>query len=113
MCRRSRSRGSAAIASCGVKRPIPVRQALYGSRGVCIGPHRAITRSVLWELRAGIIEGSWTPLAAKQATWVVAHLTPQEGEELFGLLGGMKPSKSSLDRLPKDVSARWEKERVK
>jgi hypothetical protein len=24
------------------------------------------------ELRAGIIEGSWTPLAAKQATWVVA-----------------------------------------
>ena len=25
------------------------------------------------ELRAGIIEGSWTPLAAKQATWVVAH----------------------------------------
>ena len=25
------------------------------------------------ELRSGISEGSWPPLAAKQATWVVAH----------------------------------------
>jgi hypothetical protein len=49
------------------------------------------------DLRAGIIEGSWTPLAAKQATWVVAHLTPKEGEELFDLLGNMTPSKSTLD----------------
>jgi hypothetical protein len=32
------------------------------------------------ELRAGIVEGRWTPLAARQATFVVAHLTPQEGE---------------------------------
>jgi hypothetical protein len=63
------------------------------------------------ELRAGIVEGRWTPLAARQAAWVVAHLTPQEGEDLFGMLGGMKPSKSSLDRLPKQVSERWEAER--
>ena len=56
------------------------------------------------ELRAGIIEGAWTPLAAKQATWVVAHLTPKEGEELFDLLGNMTPSKSTLDRLPKALS---------
>ncbi len=33
------------------------------------------------ELRAGIVEGRWTPLAAQQAAFVVAHLTPQEGEE--------------------------------
>ena len=63
------------------------------------------------ELRAGLIEGSWTPLAAKQATWVVAHLTPQEGEELFALLGNMTPSKSTLDRLPKQLSAQWEPQR--
>lgn len=63
------------------------------------------------ELRAGIIEGSWTPLAAKQATWVVAHLTPKEGEELFELLGNMTPSKSTLDRLPKALSAHWEMQR--
>jgi hypothetical protein len=64
------------------------------------------------ELRAGIIEGRWTPMAARQATWVVAHLTPQEGEELFGMMGGMAPSKSSLDRLPKQLSERWEKDRA-
>ena len=63
------------------------------------------------ELRAGIIEGVWTPLAAKQATWVVAHLTPKEGEELFDLLGNMTPSKSTLDRLPKALSVHWEAQR--
>jgi hypothetical protein len=63
------------------------------------------------ELRAGIIEGAWTPLAAKQATWVVAHLTPKEGEELFDLLGNMTPSKSTLDRLPKALSVHWETHR--
>jgi hypothetical protein len=64
------------------------------------------------ELRAGIVEGRWTPLAAQQATWVVAHLTPQEGEDLFSLLGSMSPSKSSLDRLPKQLGRRWEKSRA-
>jgi hypothetical protein len=63
------------------------------------------------ELRAGIIEGSWTPLAAKQATWVVAHVTPKEGAELFDLLGNMTPSKSTLDRLPKALSVPWEAQR--
>ena len=63
------------------------------------------------ELRAGIVEGRWTPLAARQATFVVAHLTPQEGEDLFRKLGNMTPSKSSLDRLPKQLSERWEAER--
>lgn len=63
------------------------------------------------ELRAGIIEGRWTPQAAKEALWVVAHLTPQEGEDLFRVLGNMAPSKSSLDRLPKQLSARWEQDR--
>lgn len=63
------------------------------------------------ELRAGIIEGLWTPLAAKQAAWAVSHLTPGETEELFHQLGSMRPSKSSLDRLPKQLSARWEANR--
>ena len=59
-------------------------------------------------LRTGLIEGSWTPLAAKQAVWVVAHVTPTEGEELFALLGNMTPSQSTLDRLPKALRAHWE-----
>ena len=34
--------------------------------------------------------------------------TPSEGEALLRDLGNMAPSKSSLDRLPKALSARWE-----
>jgi hypothetical protein len=50
--------------------PVRVERSLYRR------PHGEHALCPL-ELRAGIIEGSWTPLAAKQATWVVAHLTPK------------------------------------
>jgi len=60
------------------------------------------------ELRAGVVGGFWTPLAAKQASWAVAHLVPREGAEMFKLLGGMQPSRSVLDELPKQLSERWE-----
>ena len=63
------------------------------------------------ELRAGIVEGHWTPLAARQASCVVAQMTPSEGEALLRELGNMAPSKSSLDRLPKGLSVRWEANR--
>jgi hypothetical protein len=86
--------------------PVRVKRTLYRQRQE---DERALCPL---ELRAGIIAGSWTPLAAKQATWVVAHLTPQEGEELFALLGNMTPSKSSLDRLPKALHAHWEPARA-
>jgi hypothetical protein len=39
------------------------------------------------ELRAGIVEGFFTPLAARMGLWVVTHLTPAEGERLFHELG--------------------------
>jgi hypothetical protein len=64
------------------------------------------------ELRLGIVEGFWTPTAAKQVAWVVAQMTPKLGEELFKRLGNMAPSKRSLDRLPKALSARWEEDRL-
>jgi hypothetical protein len=89
----------------GAAGPLRVMRSLYSTRQ---DSERAVCPL---ELRGGIVEGRWTPLAARQATWVVAHLTPQEGEDLFAMLGGMKPSKSSLDRLPKQVSERWEAER--
>ena len=72
------------------------------------GRERAV---VPMELRAGIVEGHWTPLAAHQASCVVAQMTPSEGEALLRELGNMAPSKSSLDRLPKGLSARWEANR--
>jgi hypothetical protein len=65
------------------------------------------------ELRLGVVEGYWTPEAAKQAAWVVSQMTPKLGEELFERLGHMDPSKASLDRLPKALSARWEDERLR
>lgn len=84
--------------------PVRVARSLYrassGGRAICP-----------LELHAGIIEGYWTPLAAKQATGAVAHLTPQESEELFDLIGNMTPSKSTLDRLPKALSVPWEAQR--
>ncbi len=64
------------------------------------------------ELRAGIVEGFFTPLAARMGLWVVTHLTPAEGEQLFHELGGMSPSRSSLDRLPKALSEKWEERRA-
>ena len=85
--------------------PVRVERTLYRAR---LGDERALCPL---ELRAGLIEGYWTPLAAKQATWSVAHLTPQESEACFAMLGNMAPSKSSLDRLPKQLSARWERQR--
>ena len=57
------------------------------------------------------VAGHWTPLAARQALWVVTHLTPGEGEGLFRELGNMRPSKSSLDRLPKRLGESWEAQR--
>ena len=59
----------------------------------------------------GIIEGYWTPLAARQAGLLVAHLTPREAEEVLHTLGSMQASRSSPDRLPKALSARWEAQR--
>jgi hypothetical protein len=64
------------------------------------------------DLRLGIVEGRWTPVAAKLGTWVVSQMTPARAEELFERIGNMTPSKSSLDRLPKLLSGRWEEDRV-
>ena len=63
------------------------------------------------EMRAGIVTGFFTPAAARQAAYVVAHLPPATGADLFGELGGMHPSPSSLERLPKNLSERWEAHR--
>ena len=63
------------------------------------------------ELRVGIIGGYFTP-PARQGAFVMAHLTGGESEALFGEIGNMQPSRSSLDRLPKELSPHWEQHRV-
>lgn len=60
----------------------------------------------------GIGAGYWTPGAARQATFVLAHLPPREAEGLLGELELMTPSRSVLDRLPRAVSTRWEAHRA-
>lgn len=64
------------------------------------------------ELRSGIVAGYFTPRAARQGAYAMAHLTPGESEALFGELGNMQPSRSSLDRLPKVLLPHWEAQRV-
>lgn len=64
------------------------------------------------ELRSGIIAGYFTPRAARQGAFAMAHLTPGESEEMFGEIGNMQPSRSSLDRLTKTLSPHWEEHRV-
>ena len=82
---------------------VSVRRTLYrAGKGKSVCP---------MELRAGVVEGHWTALAARQANFLVAQLTPQECEDTLRELGNMQPSKSSLDRLPKGLSGRWEAER--
>jgi hypothetical protein len=44
----------------------------------------------------------------EQASWVVTQMMRQRAEDLFARVGNMKPSKSSLDRLPKALGERWE-----
>lgn len=56
------------------------------------------------ESHSGIIEGFWTPQAAKQAMFVVSLNTPLETQRIFEELGHMSPSRSSLTRLPSKLN---------
>ena len=83
--------------------PVTVMRTLYRRGGEAA--------RVPLELRAGMVAGQFTPRAARQGLWAVAHLTPQEAEGMFREVGNLSPSKSSLDRLPKACSVRWEAHR--
>ena len=83
--------------------PVRIQRTLYrNGKDNCVVP---------LELRTGMIEGYWTPRAAKQAIWMVAQMPPAEVRSLLDLLGNMSPSESSLARLPKKLNAQWEHSR--
>jgi hypothetical protein len=63
------------------------------------------------ELRVGIVNGYWTPRAARHGALVMAQLPAGPAEVLFQELGAMQPSRSTLDRLPRTLSAHWEAHR--
>lgn len=83
---------------------VRVERSLYRASG-------ARTSICPMEMRAGIVEGHWTPWAAMLAVWALAHLSATEAAEWFTRLGDMSPSRSALGRLPRALSARWEAER--
>jgi hypothetical protein len=85
--------------------PIRVQRHLYRPAG------RSSKSICPLELRTGVVAGYWTPRAARQGAFAMAHLTPGESESLFAELGGMQPSRASLDRLPKALSPHWEAHR--
>jgi hypothetical protein len=87
--------------------PVKVERTLYKDR---TDPDAKAVAAL--EARLGVLGGFWLPDAAKQATWVVSQMTPGLSEELFARVGTMQPSKSSLDRLPKEIHDRWEEDRV-
>ena len=77
--------------------PVTVGRTLYrAGRGRSVVP---------LELRAGIVAGHWTPLAARQASFLVSHLTPQESEDTLRELGNMAPSQRPRTRPPKRLTA--------
>lgn len=85
---------------------VHVRRHLYRPAG-----HNAKSVCPL-ELRVGIVAGYWTPRAARQGTFVMAQLPSGDAEALLGELGAMTPSRSALDRLPRELSPRWEAQRA-
>lgn len=80
---------------------ISVERSLYRktSNDPCICP---------MELQAGIVEGFWTPSAARIGSYVTAQLSPYQGEKLFEEFGHLKPSKSSLGRLSTHLGETWD-----
>ncbi len=84
---------------------VSVERTLYRppGGGPCVAP---------MDLRAGIVEGTWTPRAAKQGIFALAHLPTETAAEMFETIGCMTPSKSGLDRLGKQVGATWESRRT-
>jgi hypothetical protein len=85
--------------------PVRIERQLYRPAG------RAAKSVCPLELRAGIIQGYWTPRAARQGAFVVAQLPVAAAQALFAELGAMQPSRSTLDRLPRVLSAHWEAHR--
>ena len=85
--------------------PLHLERHLYrpeGGRGRTICP---------LELRLGLLAGLWTPGAAEAASLAVSEMPPEEAAALLPKLGGMRPSRASLERLPKQVTAEWEGQR--
>jgi hypothetical protein len=85
--------------------PVRVERSLYGRDRVGEAAFCPL------QLRAGIVQGYWSPRAARQALRTVAQMPAAEAAQQFAELGNRPPSRSSLERLPKAIKARWAAQR--
>ena len=103
VCRRVLTSSTTYMTMAG---PVEVSRGLYRDRqteGASFAP---------LEKRLGIIDGFWTPKAAREALWMVTQMVPAKAAEALKRVGGMPVSKSSLQRLPSQVSETWEAHRA-
>jgi hypothetical protein len=87
--------------------PVSVARTLYVRSGTKAG--KAICPL---ELRMGIVRGEYTPWAARQMVTLMTTTSSAEAEGIFREMGVFHPSRANLDRLPKELSARWESRRI-
>lgn len=104
-CRRVLTESQTYMTAAG---PVAVRRGLFKDR---TRPQERAFAAM--DKRLGVIDGFWTPKAGREALWLVTQMVPEKAAQALSRLGGMSPSKSSLDRLPKALSARWEEHRDK
>jgi hypothetical protein len=68
------------------------------------------TRCLVSE-NADLVEGKWTPLAAKVASLATTELSFERSEQFFQELGGMAPCRTLLIGLDRYLSDLWEQDR--
>jgi len=84
--------------------PVAVQRNLFRPKGggKCVCP---------LELRVGVVGGWCSPLLARQVGFLMGLMPSRATTEVFNEFGIDGPSQSSCDRLPKILSAEWEKRR--
>jgi len=64
-----------------------------------------------WELRAGVGNGYWPPRAARPGAFILAQLPAAAAATRFAERGARQPSRRTVARLPRTLSAHWEAHR--
>lgn len=86
---------------------VEVSRSLYEERG----GHGGSTIVPL-ENRLGLVNGHWTLVAAEAGCAFMASVPSKEAAHLLTQAGGMKPSASHLDRLPRHVQTVIDNDRI-
>ena len=86
----------------GLHGPVVIDRHLYREVGVRNG-----ATVVPLELRAGIVEGRWTPRAAEAVAHLAQALPSRDAAEIAATLGVLPYSRSSLHRCAEAVGSRW------